>query len=107
MSDDDWEDRPRYQLDMSEETADALRQRGGQLYITKDSAGLPRARTVSPEGTIPLTTISGDGWVAHVDSTINSAWWLVKWTRFPWPRFRLLPAGQPLTSNVSILDFLG
>jgi hypothetical protein len=96
------DDLPRYQFEMSAKTVAALRQRGGHLYVTKDSAGLPRARTVPPEGFIPLTTISGDGWVAHVDSSIDPRRWFVKWTRIPWPRVRLLPANSSLRWSAGI-----
>jgi hypothetical protein len=97
---DEAEDLPRYAFQIGAKTDAALQARGGNLYITSDSAGLPRARTAPPERGIPLTTISGDGWFVHVESTIGPAYWEVKWTRLPWPHFALriptdgLPTGS-------------
>ena len=94
------EELPRYAFQIGARTVAALHARGGNLYITRDRAGLPRARTTPPEGAIPLTTISGDGWFVHVDSAIEPAYWAVKWTRLPWPHFALrtptddLPTGS-------------
>ena len=91
------DDLPQFVFEMlNEKTAAALRARGGNLYVTKDAAGLPRARTDPPEGALSLTTISGDGWFVHVDPTMGPAHWVIKWTRLPWPRFRLLFPGGSL-----------
>jgi hypothetical protein len=73
---------------MSEKTAAALRERGGNLYVWTEGAGLPVARTVPPHEPIAFTTTSRDDWFVHVDSSIDGVpGWLIKWTRLPWPRF--------------------
>ncbi len=99
MSDEEG-DRPRFAFQIKAKTAARLRERGGHLYVTRDSAGLPRARTHAPEGAIALDTIAGDGWFVHVDSAMGPAYWGVKWTWLPWPHFALrnptddLPTGS-------------
>ncbi len=83
-------DIPR--VEMSAATAAALRERGGNLYVWTDGAGLPIARTKPSNADITYTTIRSDeGWAVHIDSRLVRALpWLIKWTRFPWPHFRAI-----------------
>jgi hypothetical protein len=84
----DPDDPPEPRIVMNETTAAALRERGGNLYIWLEGAGLPVARTVPPFEPIDYSTISDDGWVVHIDSSIDQApGWMIKWKRLPWPHF--------------------
>jgi len=104
MSDEE-DELPRFIFEMRDaKTVEALRTRGGHLYVTRDSAGLPVARTRPPEAAIPFDTISGGGWTVHVDPTMGPAHWAVKWSRFPWPRFRLLFPGGSLPYSGALLE---
>jgi hypothetical protein len=83
-------------VEMSADSAAALRERGGNLYVWTDGAGIPVARTKpSNAGLTYTTTRSDEGWAVHIDSSlVHSLPWLIKWTRFPWPHFKAIYGPQ-------------
>lgn len=78
-------------VDMSPATITALVRRGGNLYISTNSAGWLVARTDLPADAILYDTIHGDGWALHIDREIAPPLrWVVKWKRLLWPHFEAL-----------------
>lgn len=76
-------------IDVSPATARALCERGGNLYVWADGAGMPHADIDRPTQTVSYnTTTSPEGWSIHIDSSIEPPRrWLIKWRRLPWPHF--------------------
>jgi hypothetical protein len=81
----------RTKVEMSAATAAALRERGGNVYVWADGAGMLRTSTNPPTGSIVYDRCFGEGWAVHVDREIEPPTrWVIERQRLPWPRFRAL-----------------
>ena len=65
-------------VEMSAATAAALRNRGGNLYVWAEGAGLLRTST-NPPGSLVYDTCFGEGWAVHVDREIEPP---TRWSMF-------------------------
>jgi hypothetical protein len=76
------------EFDMSLRTADAIRARGGNLYLWLDKTGIC-ARATMPSEAISYETFSSHGCSIRVDREIagGGGRWRIAWKRFPWPHF--------------------
>jgi hypothetical protein len=78
-------------VEMSAPTALALRERGGNLYISTVGMGMLRTSMNSPDDPARFDRFSGDGWSVYVDRDIEPPTrWVIKWTRWPRPHFSAL-----------------
>jgi len=94
------EDREPTRIEMSAVTAQALRDRGGTLYVWAEGVGMTHARTTPPGGSTSFETYQGAGWVVQIDrELVRPPIWVIKWRRLRWPRFVALPAAS---SNVNL-----
>jgi hypothetical protein len=76
---------------MSPSTASALRERGGNLYVTAVGTGMLRTSMNSPDDPARFDRFSGEGWSVYVDRDIEPPTrWVIKWTRWPRPHFAAL-----------------
>ncbi len=75
-------------FEMTPATVDALRSRGGNLYIWSDRAGLFRASATAPDEAIAFDQLFSHGCSIHIDREISrDAPLIVSWKRLPWPHF--------------------
>lgn len=78
-------------VEMSASTASALRERGGNLYISTVGMGMLRTSMSAPDDPARFDRFSGDGWSVYVDRDIDPPTrWVIKWTRWPRPHFTAL-----------------
>lgn len=69
---------------MSPQTAAALRDRGGNLYVWLDGASMLHVRATPPQSAITFDTIYADGLLVHVDHEIEPPTrWVIERKRLP------------------------
>jgi hypothetical protein len=76
------------EFEMNPATVTAIRDRGGNLYIWADQAGLLQARATAPAEQIIYDPYFSHGCSIHIDRGIGRIDRLhVTWKRLPWPHF--------------------
>jgi hypothetical protein len=87
------------EVDMTPAAVEALRARGGNLYVWGDKAGMLRARATPPADAISYHSILFEDCSIHIEQgmapirekhEMSRRCWRISWKRFPWPHFAVI-----------------